>query len=549
MTTPPSSGNNPGPWNDPNGQPHTGGYPTQGPPSGGYPAQGPPTGGYPTQMPPTGGYPAQSPSTGGFGPSTGGYPAQAQQAGFGQPFYGQRGAMFNEPPKKKRSNKALWIGSGAVIVVAAVVASYFVFIKFGGINDDKGEVANAKSFLSSTEKTWRDGLPKDGINTSKDAGCFYILDQDDKVSGQVACGPARRSSTAVGEVWDVFPFTTATNGGNQQAGDLGKAKVSQGKPTGTLVTTAGDGPTDDGTNLTEPPLPRADSHGVWGDNAKLDDKAKGDSVKLDKSSTLAFPGVELKLAEVVEYKSAAIDGKLSQPAKDEKFLAVTFSQDPGSVSGSTSPALGFELDGKVYKSDVVLSGYDPEMTLLVSVPKKGKSALVLDADGHQQSIDLATGKRAADPNTDIFYTPPSTATFGTEVAYPTIPVTAAIDASLFITINDATLSGYDDATGWPDEGKSWLTVNVGQLVTLYSDGGGSGYSSYTVDCKNSTIDGGVTASSCEPIGGGIYAMVFEVPVSARQFTVTFNAAIIANAAGLPDLSFNFTGQSAAITLP
>ena len=463
--------------------------------------------------------------------------------------YGQQGAMFNEPPKKKRSNKGLWIGAGALVVVAAVVASYFVFIKFGGINDDKGEVANAKAFLSSTEKTWRDGLPKDGINTSKDAGCFYVLDQDDKVSGQVACGPARRSSTDGGKVWDVYPFKTSTSSGKQQAGDLGEAKISQGKPKGTLVTAAGDEPADDGTNLKKPPLPKADSHGVWSDNIKLEDKAKGDSIKLDDTSALVFPGVQLTLTDVSEYKSAAIDGKLSQPANDEKFLAVTFSQDSGSVSGSTAPALGFDLDGKIYKSDVVLSGYDPEMTVLVSVPKKGKSALVLDADGHQQSIDLATGKRAADPNFDIFYAPPSTATLGTAVPYPTIPVTDAIGASLFITINDATLSGYDDDAGWPDDGKSWLTVTVGQLVTLYSDGGSSGYTSYTVDCAGSTVDGGVTASSCEPIGGGIYAMVFEVPVSTKQFTLTFSAAIVATAAGLPDLSFNFAGQSAAITLP
>ncbi|PRZ41933.1 hypothetical protein CLV47_10760 [Antricoccus suffuscus] len=535
MTTPPG-GNNPGPWNDPNR------HQQFGPPSGGFPVQGPPSGGYPVQGPPSSGYPVQ-------GPPSGGYPAPGPQAGFNQPMYGQQTTMFNEPPKKKRSNKGLWIGAGAVVVVAAVVASYFVFIKFGGINDDKGEVANAKSFLSSTEKTWRDGLPKDGINTSKDAGCFYVLNKDDKISGQVACGPARRSSTEAGKVWDVYPFKTSTNSGKQRAGDLGKVKVSQGKPVGTLVTAAGDEPADDGKDLKEPPLPEADSHGVWSDKVKLDDKAKGDSVKLDDTSALIFPGVEMTVSNVVEYKSAAIDGKLSQPAKDEKFLAVTFSQDSGSVSGSTAPALGFDLDDKIYKSDVVLSGYDPEMTVLVSVPKKGESALVLDADGHQQSIDLATGKRVANPNFDIFYQPESTVSPASALTYPQVPVADGLTASMDATVNSATLSGYDDKLGWPDEGKSWLTVEVGQSVTLYSASGNSGYTSYTLDCTSSTIDGGVTPSSCDPVGGGVYSMVFAAPIGTKQFTVTFNAAITATAAGLPDLTFSFTGQSAAITLP
>ncbi|MGC7099603.1 DUF4333 domain-containing protein [Amycolatopsis lurida] len=165
MSTP-YGGNDPQQWPQ---QPGYGGGAPQGTPSGGFPAQPPQQPGYPQQggypqQPPYDpnqpqGYPPQQPQ---YGQQPGGYPQQQpaydpgqqqqqqpydpnqQQYGQPQPGYPQTGpqpqygqtAQYDfqqqgypgqQPEAGKKSGKGLWIGLGAVVVIALVAVALLVW--------------------------------------------------------------------------------------------------------------------------------------------------------------------------------------------------------------------------------------------------------------------------------------------------------------------------------------------------------------------------------------------------------------------------------------
>ncbi|GAB3295087.1 hypothetical protein EK0264_13905 [Epidermidibacterium keratini] len=514
-------------------------YPQYPPPqTGGYPAQ---TGGYPAQ---TGGYPAQS---GGYGdqPSSGGYPATGAQPG--QPQWGGPGGPATTPPKGK-SKKPLLIGAGVLVAVAAVVIGLLVFTGFGGIQNGKGEIKNAAQFLTDTKSQWESELPDDGIEVSKKAGCYYVINGRDEITNEVACGPARRASTGEGEVWDMYYFTVTGSGDNQTASDPGSLKTGQKAPSGEskLVTVEGDAPSDDGLALKEPPLPRVDANSVWFDDQYvIDDKSKGAEIELDGDPRLVGPGAEVTIDSITEVDAATIDDKLMQAAEDQKFLLVAISGGTGNVSEYATNEVTFDLDG-----ESVGTGLDPSYMssteLLISVPEGGDSSLVLDSDGHQQSLSLTDGKRGDDPATASYYTdnPEPTVSVGQPASFPATASSAGDQFSLEMTIDDATLQPYTEIDSWAPDGQVWMTVNFTHAATIQT--AGSGYSQYQIDCTGSTIDGG-TIALCTSTGGGSGQLVASVPAGTASLTINMTPTLTAVASGLPDATVTYAAVPVTIT--
>lgn len=533
-----------------------------GPPTGGYGAQpdyGAPTGGYPAQ---TGGYPEQTvgypPQPGGYDTATGSYPAQG--TGYGDPQapggYPATGAQPAQPqwggpaqtPPKSKSKKPLLIGAGVLVAVAAVVIGLLVFTGFDGIRNGKGEIKNAAQFLSETKSQWEAGLPKDGIEVSKDAACYYVINGRDEITNEVACGPARRASTGEGEVWDIFYFKVTGSGDNQTATEPGSPKTAQKAPGGEnkLVTVEGDEPADDGLDIKEPPLPRAEANGVWANDAfVIDDKAKSTEAELDDDPRLVGPGAELTIDSITEVDAATIDEVLMQAAEDQRFYLVAVTGGSGSVGEYAINEIAFDLDG-----ELVSTGLDPSYMgsaeFLVSVPEGGDSSLVLDSDGHQQTLSLADGKRADDPTTASYYTdnPEPTVTVGQPASFPATASSAGDQFSLEMTIDDATLQPYTTSDSWAPDGQVWLTVNFSHSATAETQG--SAYNLYEIDCSGSTIDGG-SVSSCVSSGGGSGELVASVPAGTTSLTLNLTPTINAYATGLPDATVTFTAVPITIT--
>ena len=567
-------------------QPTSGAYPTQ-PASGSYPAQ-PASGAYPAQ-PSSGTYPAQSPDAGGFdasysqaGPPTGGYqsqpmsygvesgsyPAQsayAGQAGYpaqsgyaGQTGYpssssypAQPGPYAGDTPKSSSSKKPLLLGLGALLLVGLLVIGYFVFFSFSGIHNTKGDIKNAKAFLSEATSEWKDSLPEDGITVSKDAGCYYVLNSSDDVTNQIACGPARRAASAKGAVWDYFHYNVAGSGDQQTASDLTLEDVGMKEPSkGSLVTADGDGPEDDGADLKEPPLPKAEKDGVWSqDQFVVDEKSKGNAVKLDSDPRLVAPGAQVLLTAVTEYSMVSIDGKASQAADGQKLFVVELTGDSGPVSGYLTNTLSFDLNG----TKVEVDGYPDSLgstQILVSVPTKGTSNLVLDSEGHQQTLNLANGERAEDKTTEMYYsgTPELTAAVDQKLTFPGAPITPTEVFMLEVTLTDASIRPYDPDLGWAPAGQVWL------IVKMSTDGITSATTStfqyYDIDC-NATSVSGATTKSCYSDPGGSETATYAgvVAPGTKQFSMNFSATLDAWGDAQPHMYGGFGPAPVAINFP
>lgn len=363
--------------NGPNFQPQSGPYPVQ-PQSGQYPVQ-----------PQSDQYPAQ--------PYVG--PAGAPQSG---QFLAPQRPPWDQPPAKK-SKKGLFIGLGALGVVAVVVAGYFVFLAgFGGIKNSAGKIDNVKTFLASAEKEWKSALPKDGISVSKSAGCYYQLDSSDSVTKKIYCGPARRSSTKTGQTWDEFSYSVSGSGDKQIAAELKAGKVSQLMPAN-LVDLQGAAPTDDGKDIKEPPLPELTRVTVWtSDSYQVADADKVGSANLGSDPRLVAPGIETTIGATNEYSTATVDNRLSKAANGEALYQVSASATKGAINGSVDALYAVNIDGQEKPVNVpALSS--PNFAILISVPKDSAILLVLNASGYKQSIDVRTGKRSAKPANPLLY--------------------------------------------------------------------------------------------------------------------------------------------------
>lgn len=545
--------------------PVSGSYPSQPPVSGSYPAQPPASGTHSSQPPVSGSYPAQGdpygqPASGSFAaqpPVSDGYPAQ--QAGYPQPTSGSYPAQpYESYPASGayavqsapagptgpggpagpgwdgggstpggRSKKPLWLGLGALALVGALIAAYFVFFSFGGIKNGKGEIKNAKSFLSQAESTWKESLPEEGITVSKDAGCYYALNDSGDITNQIACGPARRAASEKGALWDYYHFNVTGSGDSQQAGDLQPQDVGLKEPSkGELVDVDGNGPEDDGEDLKEPPLPKAEKDGVWtSDQFVVDEKSKGNDVELGSDPRLVGPGAQVVVNSISEYSVASIDGQASQAADGQKLFLIDLTGDPGPISGYLTNTLSFDLNG----TSVEVEGYPDSLgttQLLVSVPASGTSNLVLDSEGHQQMLDLSNGERAEDKTTELYYTgtPEPTVTLSDTINFPATSITPTEAFSLSVSFWDAKLTPYDPEYGWAPAGQHWLIVSMG--TDGITSAVPSSFQYYKIDCQATSVSGGTMKSCLSDAGASETAtLVAAVTPGTKQFSVNFAATL------------------------
>lgn len=174
------------------------------------------------------------------------------------------------------------------------------------------------------------------------------------------------------------------------------------------------------------------------------------------------------------------DGEALGPAEGKKLSLVTVDytaneeepghssdDDPLDTSELASPTLGLDLDGQT--RELPKLDEDGHRTYLMSLPAEGTAELVVTQDGHEQRLDLSTGKRTADDVAAAYYREKTDPVEINEpLAFPDSTVTVGgsggsneYDDTVKLTteLADAQLTPWTKEKGWADEGTAWLLID------------------------------------------------------------------------------------------
>ena len=141
--------------------------------------------------------------------------------------------------------------------------------------------------------------------------------------------------------------------------------------------------------------------------------------------------------------------------------------NPLDTSDLASPTLGLELDGQT--RELPKLDEDGHRTYLMSLPAKGTAELVVTQDGHDQRLDLSTGKRTADDVAAAYYREKTDPIDINEpLAFPDSTVTVGGSGSsneydytvkLTTELAEAQLTPWTKEKGWADAGTAWLLID------------------------------------------------------------------------------------------
>ncbi|WP_109507471.1 hypothetical protein [Nocardioides speluncae] len=370
---------------------------------------------------------------------------------------------------------------GGVAVLGLLLGLLFAVSSGGGpaIENDDGKIVNAEEFLRAAERDWRSSLPTDGVKIADGAGCFFVLDDDDLITGQIACGGARRISAGDGQVWDVGTFTVEESDGDQEAAGLAFTEAGVVRPDGQLVNADGDEAAEALDDVEAPPLPAAEA------GTALPQAPAGleltDQTEPGDAGIVITPGGTLTVSSVAStatYTVEGEDGSLEAfaPAEGEEFRVVSYEFTESQDVESTPPPVTLSLEsGGQVKQIIDLSnpseaGVEPGTPpqLLVSVPADDpETALAVSSAGHDQQVDLTTGERRPDAVADTYYRKVTRQDVAKSLRFQPQPFTDTHDTphrmNVTVDVDAVELVPYVPEElgnqGWADEGKAWLVVH------------------------------------------------------------------------------------------
>lgn len=152
---------------------------------------------------------------------------------------------------------------------------------------------------------------------------------------------------------------------------------------------------------------------------------------------------------------------------DETESGYSTDDDPLDTSDLASPTLGLELDGQT--RELPKLDEDGHRTYLMSLPAEGTAELVVTQDGHEQRLDLSTGKRTADNVTATYYREKTKPVEINEpLAFPDSTVTVGgsgtaneydYKVKLTTELAEAQLTPWTKEKGWADANTAWLLID------------------------------------------------------------------------------------------
>lgn len=247
------------------------------------------------------------------------------------------------------------------------------------------------------------------------------------------------------------------------------------------------------------------------------------------------------------------DGEALGPAEGKKLSLVTVhytaneeepayssDDDPLDTSDLASPTLGLDLDGQT--RELPKLDEDGHRTYLMSLPAEGTAELVVTQDGHEQRLDLSTGKRTADDVAAAYYREKTDPVEINEpLAFPDSTVTVGGSGSsneydytvkLTTELAEAQLTPWTKEKGWADEGTAWLLIDgkagIEPEASLAPSTAKITYTIGSDDEKDADFE--VTAKGYS----ADFSEILSVPADTEKLEVTGNAKVHLKATG-PDV--------------
>lgn len=385
--------------------------------------------------------------------------------------------VMEGPPQQRIPLK----GCLVVVIVAVVllVALLVVMTLKQGprIENDEGEIENASAFLDDVQESWRSELPSSEIEIHDEAACFYVIDSDELITGEIACGGVRRVGTSSAEVWDVFAFTVVEESGEQTAVDFVLDRTGAKKPAGDLVDADGQDPPDGVDEVDEPPLPQADAGLVLEElpeGTTVEDVTDPGDAGIVQTPVGTITINSVATAPALSLEDDSPEGRsLRGPADDHVFRVIDFEWSASEDPDEASVELVLSADGQQRQIVQVAENdgwgsEDSSHRMVISAPAEG-AELLITSDGHGQVVDLATGERQSDPIADTYYRKVRSQDLNEEWTFPTKTVDDyAVD--LNVSLSTVSLTPHVPRSvgreGWAKADQAWLVVRFESSVDI-----------------------------------------------------------------------------------
>lgn len=427
---------------------------------------------------------------------------------------------------------------------------------------DGDTVENAAQFLAEATEQWEETIPSENVEISDDAGCFFAVDDDDAVTGDLACGGVRTTTAEDGEVWDIGEFEVRENSDNEMNAQVseswleGAARGVQ-RPDTRLVDAEGEAAPANIDELAAPPMPQTDSglslsgdvlpqDLVQPDDDQASPGADGEvitpagSIQLESVATLETIPVRAEASSDEDADDAVddpaadngedvdtddgdiavdLEGEPHAPAAGETFLLLDYSFTPHQESDS-----GWGADEQEsYTASLALNDGGAQQTLahfgehegfgeqspesgqlLVSVAEDD-AFLVVSSSGEDQEISLPSGERGENDVTLGYYRDVTEQDENHEFDISDQSVTVNDDdyeVSLYLNLQRAQLTAFTEeggGDGWAEPDMAWLILEFDAVLDQDSFWGRFLEFSPTVEV---TDESGETHSSSQTIDVG-----------------------------------------------
>lgn len=437
---------------------------------------------------------------------------------------------------------------------------------------------NAEDFLDEATEAWLESLPSDNMAIHDDAGCFLVVDADEEVTGELACGGARSLFAEDGEVWDTTTFDYSEDSDGDVLAEfdeniLSAAQMEVPRPEANVVDADGNEAPSALDEVEAPSQPQADgglvvtptpdsqngegtdsvTGSLLGDEFSRGTYAGGEDSSPERSEIIT-PAGTITVEALGSAETVTVDGVPGQRGVPEDESAVPHAPADGETFTYLWTSFQENELPEAPENDAYLDLGDEQIDLsslegggLVSVPDSGADLVVTTGEDIEQRYDLTTGVRESDPITDGFYIEnryqPEA---GITLDFPDFEDTLTEDdvnspsqagdltISTEATIDSYSINAWNPQMGWADEGEAWLEVNWEADVSRDGDAGAGYYRAnddqpsvvnWDITVDDQTIEESYESTDPGRNGGDSFGEVSVIAIPADFESISVSAEI------------------------
>lgn len=363
-------------------------------------------------------------------------------------------------------------------------------------------IVNASEFLADASAEWEDSLSGQNLERSDDPACYFVLNEEEQVTGDLACGGTRSATGAEGEVWTVGEFEIRENSAEEmnaslQDGWLFRASSGATRPAGGVVDAEGEAAPESIDAIAAAPLPQvASGVSFSGESVPTDLVQPSDETTspgslgtvVTPAGTLVFNSVAVletvPVAEGVEDGDILLDsgGEDHAPADGEEFMVLDyeFTAAGQSESGDEySAALAVNAGGQqqTLAEHESVSGFwgddsSPVSDRVLLSVSDDDPHLIVSSAGVDQRVDLPSGERVESDETNAYYRDVTEQDVNHEFSIPDQTVSVDdedLELSVYLSLRSASLTAHTSVgggEGWAEPDMAWVLLEFDTVMEV-----------------------------------------------------------------------------------